>query len=412
LKIWIINAYGNLPSEGWSEYRTTLMANALSEAGHEVVWWVSNFEHRSKKFRSIGSDKVIINKNFTINIVPSTAYYKHISFARIIYERNFCNNLYDEALQLKDYPDVIIVGEPALFASDIIIKLVKKVKSKLVIDIIDIWPELFSIFLPKYLVRFERILFFPFYIRRSWFIKKADALVAVSNDYLDLGRRYFKSNLYDTIYWGLSLNRVNSVFSPEMVNLELTKYQIPLKHCGDFYVIYAGTLGDNYDLKTILNVALRFNKIHNHIKFIIAGDGPLFLYISNFIFKNKLSNVFFIGRIDNESLHCLFSVCDIGLCSYVKNSTVSMPIKFYDYVSAGLPILSSLDREISKVLYTENIGLTYLSENENDLADKILLLFNNPEFISVMKKNALVARDKFSYGKQYDKIVKLLAKIK
>ena len=89
MKIWLINAYGNLPNEGWSEYRTTLMAKALSNAGHDVIWWVSNFEHRSKKFRSTDWKDIIINNNFTIKIVPSTAYYNHISIARIKYENQY-----------------------------------------------------------------------------------------------------------------------------------------------------------------------------------------------------------------------------------------------------------------------------------------------------------------------------------
>ena len=186
MKIWLINAYGNLPTESWSEYRTTLMANALSEAGHDVVWWVSNFEHRSKKFRSKGWEDIRINENFTIKIVPSTSYFKHISFARIKYERTFCHNLYLKILEINEKPDFIIVGEPALFTSDIISKLIKKLNTRLIIDIIDLWPELFKIFLPKSLKRFEKIIFWPFYFRRTLFFKKEDAILALSNDYLEL----------------------------------------------------------------------------------------------------------------------------------------------------------------------------------------------------------------------------------
>lgn len=412
MKIWLINAYGNLPTEGWSEYRTTLMANALSEAGHEVVWWVSNFEHRSKKFRSEGWRDIHINENFTIKIVPSTSYLKHISFARIKYERTFCHNLFYKIVEINDRPDFIIVGEPALFTSDIISKIIKHLNTRIIIDIIDLWPELFKIFLPNSLKRFDRLLFWPFYYRRSLFLKKADAVIAVSNDYLELGKKYSHAKFYETIYWGLNSKRLEKVYSNEQIDIEFTKYKIPSKKPTDFYLIYAGTLGENYDISTILNVALNLKiKEQDNIKIIIAGDGPLKNTITNFILEHNLQNIYFIGRINNEALHCIFSVCDLSLCSYVSNSTVSMPIKFYDYISAGLPILSSLNREIGSLILKHNIGNLYTSENFLELEKKIIYLSNNRSIVNEMKLNTKNLAREFSYERQYQKIVNLINKM-
>jgi glycosyltransferase involved in cell wall biosynthesis len=412
LKIWLINAYGNLPTEGWSEYRTTLMANALSEAGHEVVWWVSNFEHRSKKYRSESWKDIRINDNFTIKIVPSTSYIKHISFARIKYERIFCHNLYNKILEIDERPDFVIVGEPALFTSDIISKLIKKLNTRLIIDIIDLWPELFKIFLPNYLKRYERLIFWPFYHRRNLFLKKADAIIAVSNDYLELGKKYSNANFYDTIYWGLNSKRIENLFLKENIDSVFSEHLIPIKKVNDFFVIYAGTLGENYDIFSILQAALNLQlKDIRHIKIIIAGDGPLKNTIINFIHENNLKNLFFIGRINNDTLHCLFSECDLSLCTYVSNSTVSMPIKFYDYISAGLPILCSLKREIGSLILKYKIGLVYISEDAVDLEKKMYELSINRPLIKEMKNNANNLAFKFSYKNQYQKIVDLINKM-
>jgi hypothetical protein len=49
--IWIVNPYGTLPSEGWRDYRSYMLAKALANRGYQVLWWISDFEHRSKTRR-------------------------------------------------------------------------------------------------------------------------------------------------------------------------------------------------------------------------------------------------------------------------------------------------------------------------------------------------------------------------
>jgi len=133
MKIWIINPYGNLPNEGWREYRSTLIAEAFAKKDHEVVWWVSNFEHRSKKFRSNSWKDIQVNDKYLIKLVPSSSYTSHISLARIKHERNFANNFRKKIFESDEKPDLIIIGEPALFFSDIIIDVINKKKIPLIL---------------------------------------------------------------------------------------------------------------------------------------------------------------------------------------------------------------------------------------------------------------------------------------
>ncbi len=412
MKIWLINAYGNLPNEGWSEYRTTLMSKALSDAGHNVIWWVSNFEHRSKKFRSSDWKDIEIDNNFTIRIVPSTAYYKHISIARIRYEIKFCKNILNKAIELNDFPDFVIVGEPALFTNHIIKKLVSTLKSQLIIDIIDLWPELFRILLPKFLVKYDKIIFSPLYLSRKLFLKKADAIVAVTNDYLDIGKKEAKAKYYETIYLGFNSSKLKKDYPIELTNSILKNYKIEPKSNIDFFVIYAGTLSNNYDINSILLTSLKL-KVNNNIniKIIIAGDGPYKDSIIDFIQKNNLNNLFYIGRIENETLEYIYSVCDLALCTYVKDSSVSIPMKFYDYISSGLPVLCSLNREIGQLITKYNIGRFYISENHIDMYKQIISLSSNPSLINSMKKNSINLSSSFTYEKQYYKIVDLIEKM-
>src|SRR5687768_10164735 len=92
-KVWIINPYGSLPSESLATYRATMLAESLVENGYDVTQYISNFEHRSKTFRTTGFQTLKINTNYTIHIIPSNKYSSHISLERIKYERTFGKNL-------------------------------------------------------------------------------------------------------------------------------------------------------------------------------------------------------------------------------------------------------------------------------------------------------------------------------
>jgi hypothetical protein len=149
--VWIVNPYGTLPSEGWREYRSLMLARALAEKGHEVTWWISDFEHRSKSYRGCGElYDPLLPKGVRVIGVHSTAYVRNISLQRIRYEINYGLELGRLAFK-ESAPDVIVMGDPALFFGAPVLAYQQRVGCKLVLDIIDLWPELFTLTLPKFL---------------------------------------------------------------------------------------------------------------------------------------------------------------------------------------------------------------------------------------------------------------------
>src|SRR5258708_1183278 len=80
MRVWIVEPYGSIPGEAWREYRYALAGRAFAAAGHEVIWWVANFEHRYKKFRTDGTwEDRVVTPGFTVRIVPTTGYSSHVS---------------------------------------------------------------------------------------------------------------------------------------------------------------------------------------------------------------------------------------------------------------------------------------------------------------------------------------------
>jgi glycosyltransferase involved in cell wall biosynthesis len=406
MKIWIINPYGNMPGESWRVHRSFMVAQAFAQKKHEVVYWISNFEHRSKKFRSNGFETVKINAYITINIVPTTAYQIHTSFKRIFSEINFIVNLRKLAPTVQR-PDLIVIGEPATFVSFNFMRIVKSLKTKFIVDFVDLWPELFAITLKGFLKKAEKIIFFPFYQKRKWFLRKADGLIAVSQSYLNVANTIANPKYQKVIYWGVDLASISD-FSK---GASLAHLLLPKKQQGDIWVIYAGTLGDNYDIKTIMQCASFIEADASPIKLIIAGDGALSDYVKTSIEENGLTKTFFLGRVDINILNQLYQLCDIGLSSYVVGSTVSMPIKAFDYLAAGLPMVNSLGMDLEDFVVNKKVGLQYQAGNSASMYNKISALASDKELLQQMKRNALELAQQFDQQKLYEEYVDFSIKV-
>jgi glycosyltransferase involved in cell wall biosynthesis len=405
MKIWLVYPYGNLPGEGARDYRATMLAEALARSGHEVVWWVSNFTHRSKTFRTNSWQDILVGARFLIRIVPSSSYRAHISLARIHYERNYARNLRDRALADGQNPDVIVLLEPAIFTSGIIMEVVRKTGSKLVVDVVDLWPELFALALPRGLRPWSRLIFSPLGWRRAWLFRQADALLAVSQDYLALAQSHAAGVPATVVYWSLDLHTFRGAARRDVRTL---LPGLPSKLPGEIWGIYAGNLGENYDLRTIMGCAERIQAAGLSIRIMLAGEGPLRAYVERTIRDRRLSSVVYLGPLHVESLRQLYEQCDFALSSYVAESTVSMPVKAFDYLAAGLPIINSLGRNLGALVAQEQVGLQYKPEDAEDLFKAVTTMAQDSDLRRTARSNAFRLAEGFDTSIQYQKAVTLI----
>lgn len=411
MNIWLIYPYGSIPGEGLRPDRPSMIARALSTVGHQVVWWGSNIEHRSKAVRSEEWKDIEVAPNFLLRLVPTSKYKKNISIQRILYEQKYGKLIYEHAQQYPA-PDLIIIGEPALFFYKPIVKLAKKSNAKLLLDRLDLWPELFHLVLPKPLDRIGKLIFAPLYFRRRSLFQQADAIIAGSENYLKLALKIAPKlpvEYTETVYFGIDVAEQRAAMKKSL------KLPLPLqdrnRKKGELWAIYASTLGHNYDIKTLLETAKLLAERKVDITLLIAGVGPLKDYIVSFIKENNLKQVIYIGNPDSDTMAYIYSFCDIGLSMYRKGSTVSMPIKAFHYFAAGLPIVNSLEGDLSMFLTTYQAGLNYEAENSNSLTHTLQILASNPVKLSLMAKNSHDLASLFDIRVQYAKLVKLIDKI-
>jgi glycosyltransferase involved in cell wall biosynthesis len=404
MNIHIINPYGTLPSEGWRKYRANIIAEQLAKYNHNVTLWISNIDHRSKCVRTRVFTKLKINDNLQINIIPSIEYKSNASLGRILYERKFAVNVKYEFNKSNLFCDCIIISDPCLFYGDIINDIVFKSKSKLIIDILDIWPEVFITLFPRKLRVIVDFLFKPLYVLRDIMYRKSDGIIAVTPDYLQNALIKVKNKPSQVVYIGIDFNEIN-INSTAKINIGVEKSD------NEKWIIYAGTLGLNYDIRTIMDFADKIEKSNLPYKLIIAGDGPMKDFIVKTILNKTLTKTIYLGRLNVVDLNFLYAKCDIALSTYLETSTVSMPVKAFDYIAYGLPMINSLKRELGALIHNRKIGLQYIPENSDSLFKETQKLLSDVNLYNEMKQNALNLSQEFSIDNQYVKFVNFVDNI-
>lgn len=400
MKIWLVNLADPLPGELFRPGRYTTLVNLLIKNGHQVVWWSSNFFHHTKSYRK----EIKEIPGLKTILLPTPQYNKNAGLRRIINHYVFANGFGKRFREIKDRPDVILASCPPLISAKTAIKVAKKIKTKCIIDVRDLWPEAFKMFLPPI---FGNILSLPLRKYANSIYDSSDALMAVSQTYKDRAISVSRNKIKKTLVYpiGIDLN----LFDNE--SKERSSFEIEKKP-NEFWVTYIGTISKSYDIETLLKCAKSFINSYPSIKFFVAGGGPDLDKMKNLAGKYGLKNCIFTGWLFFKDMISLLKKSDIGLNTIVAKSETTFPNKVFEFMAAGLPVINSVRGEFEDLLKSEKIGRQYLAENVDSLAEAILYLYNRLEEIKTMGKNArkLVERE-FDRNKIYPKFENFLKEV-
>jgi glycosyltransferase involved in cell wall biosynthesis len=401
MRVWLLNPYGALPGEGWREYRFSFLARALAARGHTVTWWTADFSHFSKARRA--TDRVLLESEgrAEARTIVTPQYRRHVGLSRLAFELGFYRNAI-RRLRGEERPDLVVAAEPFL-ASSAGASLARRHRVPLVIDVLDLWPELFATALPRPLRNAGRKLFAPLYALRKRNLRRADAVVTVCQTYTRLVEHEINAEAprVHTVYLG-------SAPAPDDPS-ELLPCVLPPKVPGEIWGCYAGTLGQKYDISTLIDVALQLTNEDRPVRILIAGAGPWAREVAKA--AETASRLVWLGMLPVPSLDAMLKRCDFGIAPYASDSTVAMPIKAYDYLAAGLPVLTSLRGELSELLTTENCGMMYEAEDPASLRAAIERLVLEPAALAERSTNARGVAARFDAEREYARYARILEEV-
>jgi len=364
--------------------RAGILAQELVSRGHEVHWWVSAFEHQ-RRIMQFGFDQEIQTPDgIHLHILKGCGYKRNISLRRYI-DHKIIASKFRRASEHLPRPDVIVTATPCYHLAYEAVRYAKANGIPSIVDVEDLWPDIFIDHLPSHVLKhIGGKLLSRDYKKVEYMFKNADSIVAVSNTYL---------------LWGLNKahrerSRNEKVFllgyKPLIEGMGGKKDTEPvsswLKERSDQKLFtFIGSFGYSYELDLLVKAARIFHG-KDRICFVLAGAGEQYDEIKRK--TRSLDNVVVPGWIGRSEIEELLQTSHVGLLPYVEGAPQSIPNKPIEYLSSGLPIISSLGGEMAALVDTYRFGINYDPGNIDELCSSINLLADNSDLHREMSSNA------------------------
>ncbi|MEO6070613.1 MAG: glycosyltransferase [Chitinophagaceae bacterium] len=380
MHLWLISAFEPTPIDNTRPMRFMNIANTAIKRGHTVTFFSTTFKHGKKAHQfPQNTYKTIEKDKYELVLIHSKPYKKNISFERISAHYDLSNKLLAEVKTIAKKPDLIYISLPPLSTVDAICKWGKQNGVPVIVDIIDPWPDVFLKVFPPAIRKLVQIPLNPFYRKLKRIMNSASGLTAISEQYVQWAKSFTNKHIDAAFFYpAVPLKEIT-----EGIGAVSLKHQ---KNPNKLRIIYTGSLASSYDIPCILEAAkLMEVNYPGKTEFVLAGAGPQ----EKLITESGLKNVIFLGWIGQEEMYLQFYLSDLGLTQHVKGATQSVTYKLFDYLSAGLPILNSLESEMAAIIENNKVGFNNSCSDAAGLAKNIEYFLLDASLLAEYKKNAI-----------------------
>jgi colanic acid biosynthesis glycosyl transferase WcaI len=283
------------------------------------------------------------------------------------------------AIFMKPY-DVVVGTIPQPFGPLSAYLLRSLTKAKFVLDVRDLWPEGLT---ATGQTTEDSLAYKMIGASTSFLYKKADQIVAVTD------------GIRDSIIENHPVDPENVHMIRTAVDFEqFQSSETPLpsairEHAdGKFVISYIGTVGNAHGLETVVEAARILDANHpGRFAIIIAGTGAEEQKIRDLVKEKKVTNLLCTGNLERNMIPPLLQRSDIGLAALRKSPVflTVVPTKMYEYMAAGLPILSNVAGEAQEFLARTQAGITVEGDNPAAMAAGIVEMADDPAKLAMAK---------------------------
>jgi len=244
-----------------------------------------------------------------------------------------------------------------------------------IFEVRDLWPEL-----PKAMGVIEN----PFILKLMDLLETASYKTASACIGLSPG-------IVDGIKSKSPQKRVAMI--PNGCDLHLTKQKNNFKKNGSINAIFTGAHGIANGLDAILDAAkILKQKERSDINFQFIGDGMLKPKLKERVKKEELSNCEFLDPIPKKELfQYIQRHADVGLMILANVPAFyygTSPNKFFDYIAAGLPVVTNYPGWVAEMITENENGIAVSPENSTAFADAMEILADDCSKLKSFGKNS------------------------
>jgi len=392
MKIYIMDTIELPKSSGGATHKWEL-ARKLSKMGHEVH--VMTYEGTKVEGAVTHTMKTREKYGFEF-------FFKLIHLLSILRVIIVCN------------PDIIYTRNVSFALLGLLIKRIKK--AKLVLELNGLfsedWKSGKKIYggVKKLYVDVKNVVwsYLEFFVA-----KKADAVIAVAQGIKDiLIQRGGDRNKIFVIPNGANIDMFRQINDSAAIN-ELRNHH-GIKN--DYIVAFIGNLAPHHGIEYLINSAPIVLNVLPNTKFLIVGDGAIKKELINLSERIGVSDeIIFTGRVSYEIVPLYINMADVCVAPFIRarNERIGLsPLKIYEYLACGKPVVASDIKGIGDLLRTSNAGIAVTPEDPVELANAIIKLLKDEELRKQMGKNGRkVAVNNYSWDHTAKKTIEVFEKI-
>lgn len=363
----------------WYESRIKPIREILCKE-YDVTILVSDYDHIKKS--------PVKNKYNECTYIAVPEYKKNLSVQRVK-----SHIIFGKAVRKYLYllePEVIFVQLPPNNIGIYCVEFKKEnPKTKLYVDLIDLWPESMPI------KRFRR--FLPVKVWKEWrdkCIKEAD--------YVFTECRLYQKKLADVLQ--KEKTDILYLFKEQNPDIKSTVQKIieekeqSNKVVREISFAYLGSMNNIIDIDGICSVIEGFVNLGYKVRLHAIGCGENEENFRNRVNKTGCISHFYGALYDEETKVKILAPCDYAFNMMKNTVEVGLTIKSIDYFSMGLPIINNIKGDTWSIVDIFNMGINYDIFNNFDIEKIVNTHINRKKLIinfeNLFSKEAFIEKVK------------------